>query len=286
MRSLKWLLIVLFIAETMGVSSPAYAWTHVGHELVADIAWSRMTPQARSQAMRLLESGDDVPNAACQTRTFRQGATWLDCIRSNSSLSPDVAKQALVYHADRDALCPVLRTHCKDHHCATDTLEQAIAQVSDKNEPLATRRIALKIIMHLVGDLHQPLHEATASDGNGNLTTVLVKPNAQPMGLHGYWDNVISHRVRTRMDDVRRIIDAHGAEMERGTIKEWNQETREQAKDIVYGALPGVRDICLLGKNTPPILLDRHYVDDATTLGELKIAQAGVRLAVILNRVL
>jgi len=85
---------------------------------------------------------------------------------------------------------------------------------------------------------------------------------------------------------VQRIIDAHGAEMERGTIKEWNQETREQAKDIVYGALPGVRDICLLGKNTPPILLDRHYVDDATTLGELKIAQAGVRLAVILNRVL
>ncbi len=277
----KKLITLLTLIVVMSTLNIANAWTGSGHRRVAMLAWARLTPEAQQMATYLLNSGDDAPSLNCKTDPFDVAASWLDCVRDKGPV------QAAVMHADRTQLCKniTIPTACKSQHCATDALKQAVIDLNDKASSIQKRRIALKIIMHLVGDLHQPLHAAQAADPihNGGTTTVLTEPNSQPIVFHQYWDYNVIQNLRFHKANLNTLIKAHASEWEKGSIDDWVHETVEEAPDTVYKA-PLKEVMCDPNKMKTPVLLTKEYMDAATAFADYKIAQAGVRLALILNK--
>src|SRR6266404_45979 len=159
------------------------------------------------------------------------------------------------------------------------------------------RRLALQFLLHLVGDLHQPLHAADNRDHGGN--DIRVKgAGSGPGTLHHYWDTVFVRRLGTRADDVSRELIAGISDDDRrawsgGSPADWAKESFQIARNHVYGPLqhtgspsgagvdvdPGISG----GGHPRPITLDARYESDAGNIVAGQLQRAGLRLARLLN---
>jgi hypothetical protein len=167
---------------TACVCSPVHAWGAEGHRLIGELAESQLTPAARAEVSRLLalEPGASLSSIA----------TWADEIRSRETapwhyVNPPPGNCS--YERARD---------CEDGQCAVDALiaQVAILQSRDKDEQ---RLIALKWVVHLVGDVHQPLHAGFKGDKGGNLYQ--LQAFGRGTNLHSLWDGVL---IRNRVGGV------------------------------------------------------------------------------------
>jgi hypothetical protein len=141
--------------------------------------------------------------------------------------------------------------------------------------------LALKFLLHLVGDLHQPLHVGDDHDQGGNQTLVSTGTRA-PEKLHLYWDfdtvaagrpEAIARRLSAQ------ISAAQAARWSKGSVDDWAKDSYDIARRFAYGALPA-RDRSGVHR------LDEPYQVASARLAELQLSKAGVRLAVLLNRAL
>ena len=264
----------------MGSNTFAHAWSGSGHRFIGSLAWSQMTPGAKKMVKELLASGDDAPGTTCKADSISTASSWLDCARGNN-----VLPFSEIFHADRYPVCVgmVIPSKCKTGHCTTDSLKEAIHNLENPISSVENRRTSLKIILHLVEDLHQPLHVATNGDMNGNETMVLTDEQSKPISLHQYWDRNLISAIRQHENDVYELMKSRASSMRVGTVDDWNNQTTQEARTMVYGELLGDK-MCLPRKqDAPPILLTTSYQKHAYALMQLKMAEAGVRLAYILN---
>jgi S1/P1 nuclease len=172
-----------------------------------------------------------------------------------------------------------------------------------RNAGLSDRRaIAFAWLLHLVGDLHQPLHAAQLftrqypeGDRGGNEICVRVNPGSAPINLHMLWDGWITSSGDTRMltnlaaDLRRKFPKARLTELSSGEPKAWAMESYELAKKTVYanGSLPGTpkgraRDCSEI---TSAKILPAGYAAHARNIAERRAALAGYRLANLLAKV-
>ncbi len=293
---------VILLVLLLAVAAPARAWDDVGHEVVAYIAWEHMTPEAREAVVELMRRaswGSGLPQLLPQTgaagaraRTlFMRASTWPDLVRSRD----EPARQARYHrsnwhyinyfweeHAgaprDRDDLRPAGTN-------AVERLERLAALVRDETLPRAQRGIYAAWILHLVGDLHQPLHTSarvTAAEPEGDRGGNLFGLGGSAT-LHGYWDGILRRSVerRSREGDAayvariaRAIVAAHppSGEGRPDAYAEWALEGFETAKRDVYRA-------DLERGRTPPESYRRHAYEVAAPA----VARAGYRLAALLN---
>ena len=157
---------------------PALAWGADGHRLVADFAQARLSAPARAEADRLLALD---PGA-----TLASLATWADEVRNPATapwhyvnLPSDGACRF-----DDDRVC--LQGRCAPS--AIDRLTADLRRPSDDNRRLH----ALKYLLHLVADLHQPLHAGWREDKGGN--AFQLQAFGRGSNLHALWDSaLISH---------------------------------------------------------------------------------------------
>ena len=169
--------LAITVALTLLASpSPALAWGKAGHRVVATLATSLLTPEARSQFADLL--GPNVTLAAI--------STWADEIRSSRpNTGPwhyvNLPRDATAYDATRDCA----------RGCVISAIEQSLRLLHDTSKDRAVREEALRWVVHFVADLHQPLH-VLADDRGGN--DVLVQFMGRQTNLHRLWDgDVIDH---------------------------------------------------------------------------------------------
>jgi hypothetical protein len=130
------------------VRTDALAWGKAGHRVVATLATSMLTPEARNQVTELLG-----PNVTLATIS-----TWADEVRpSRPHTAPwhyvNIPRDATSYNAGRD---------CR-RGCVVSTIEQSLRVLQDPSKGRAVREEALRWVVHFVADLHQPLH-AIADD--------------------------------------------------------------------------------------------------------------------------
>jgi nuclease S1 len=261
--------------STVGVD----AWGPQGHRLVALIATARLTPTARSHVRWLLEP-----------ETLADVSSWADRYWEGNYQTYywhflNIPPEATSYDRDRDCprqpRLPENAAADKWRDCAVDRIEYNAARVADLMLDRADRAVALKFLVHLVGDLHQPFHAlGVERGGNGIRVSVFGSDNCSqdaarsvPCNLHGVWDSsLIAHR---RLDD-RRYLELINDEIQRrrldqrpiGTSAEWAMESQRLAKAAL---LPqqGV--------------VDEGYYRKALPVIDERLALAGVRLAAILN---
>ena len=174
----------------LGLALPglALAWGDLGHQVVAEIALHHLTPAARSRVEQVLTSDPDPLTA----HDMVSSSVWADRFRDSPNNGPKVN-----YHhthewhfVDLDRLHPSLPLACNGHtplpmgtaasegpahDCVVDKIEQFAAElrasptgVGTDTKALNEERVALKFLIHLVGDLHQPMHAIDDHDRGGN----------------------------------------------------------------------------------------------------------------------
>ncbi|MBC7379583.1 MAG: S1/P1 nuclease [Burkholderiaceae bacterium] len=149
-----------------------YAWGFEAHRMVASLAEQQLTPQAQKDVQRLLAM---EPGA-----TLASIATWADENRSRQTAAwhyVNLPQGDCNYVKARD---------CQNGACMVEAIIAQVA-VPKSNAPDAERLTALKYVVHLVGDVHQPLHAGYASDKGGN--TYQVQAFGKGTNLHAIWDS-------------------------------------------------------------------------------------------------
>lgn len=148
-------------------------------------------------------------------------------------------------------------------------------ELRDQDLPLEQRSIALRFIVHLVADIHQPLHVGRREDRGGNLIEVTVRGKAS--NLHAVWDGLaLPAAARHRPADyVRRMPGADVPELKRWQAADplvWAEESMAM-RPAVYA----------FGSASVPPVLSRRYLDATRIALDQRLAQAGIRLAARLN---
>jgi hypothetical protein len=256
--------LLLALAATSG-SGSALAWGPEGHRVVALIAERHLTPVAHAEVTRLLatEGGSDMAALA----------SWADDFRStHRQTAPwhfvDIPLAAPGYDAARD---------CPENKCVVAKTNEFAAVLADRSTRDSKRALALKFLIHLVADLHQPLHAADHQDRGGNEVQVLYR--GRWTNLHHLWDSELvlaagganAAALAAQLD--RAVSPADRATLSAGTPVAWANDTHLQGVSVAYGALP----------ENPGEDLAGAYTTAALPSVEAQLSKAGLRLAALLN---
>ncbi len=303
---------LLLIATVLAVgSSPALAWDYFGHQVVARIAWNELRPETREAAVALLMAAPDDAHLACllppgidplaerQRTLFDRAATWPDVVRDDAF----PARQAKYHHGawhyrDRfweqpdPAQPPRERLDIpRGPQSVVERLRVFSASVGDTARPAAERAIELAWILHLAGDIHQPLHttsRVTPSEPNGDRGANLFLLDEEHENLHWYWDSAISRSLRLPHEPEEEAVPrvaaqlaldfpraAFAAGLAPGDFERWAEEGYLASTTVVYPPT-------LQRGQRPP----GSYRQTVERVAQPAAALAGYRLAALLEEVL
>jgi len=266
MRSLRLVLLIVLLLPTS-----LYAWGSDGHQLTCLIAEERLTPEAKAGIHELLGADVNISDAEI--------ASYADTVRrQRRNTAPwhyvDVPVEAEKFEEQRDG---------NRGNNVIDKIDEMEKVVADRDKPKAERAEALKFLVHLVGDAHQPLHCADRDGdrgGNTRLTFILDRPRA--VNLHMAWDSVIllSHKAGVRNLSYalalnQKITSELADKWSKGTAEDWVNESHGIAVKLVYADVPA---------DGPPPKLGEWYVRMAAGVIDEQLQKGGVRLAMVLNR--
>lgn len=282
-------LAVVTAMSALGFPAAALAWGYEGHEVVAAIARSYLTPQARMRVDQMLAADQDMLTA----HDMLSEATWADSYRR------DHPETGAWHFVDIELDHPDLKAGCFDfpapgpvasqgpaHDCIVDKLAEFTQELGNPATPAAERLVALKFVLHFAGDLHQPLHDSDNHDKGGNCV-LLSLGGPRQVNLHSYWDTVVVGELGEdpqALADmlVRRITPEDKTAWEKGDPKSWALAAFDIAKTKVYtvGSKPGC------GQDRSPVTLPPEYDATAREVVAIQLEKAGVRLAAVLNQAL
>ena len=288
------------------------AWGCKGHQTVALLAERHLTPETRQWVLKLLTDNPIDPklNRYCGGAihdAMADASTWADDVRSERKNGPwhyiDIPRGS-----ERGSLSQF----CGKEGCVTQAISEQLAILQDKNADPAKRADALRYVIHFVGDLHQPLHTITNADEGGNCVPVKFfrrspheHNHAFSPNLHALWDTAIPERDMEGADpaeyaealDAILATDIEGWDKAGIHLDDWVWEGFALAENTAYGQLqPKVAvepkvpvHSCSDDNNIGDRLLQLHlvagepYQENAGPVIERRLAQAGVRLALILT---
>jgi hypothetical protein len=167
--------------------------------------------------------------------------------------------------------------------CIVDKIDQFEAELADPETVPEERLVALKFLLHLVGDVHQPLHAADDHDAGGNKKQVIVN-GFTANNLHHFWDiEFVELLGGNPAETAARLIAGTSDEQRRtwgcGTAADWAMESFALARDRAYGMLPAAGSDGVYA-------LAGAYVDTAARDVAAQLSKAVTRLAFLLNRML
>ena len=269
----------------------AFAWGPEGHRMIGDIASRHLDPKASARVRDLLKDDRLADGQLSGRRTLGEVASWADEIREY-----DPKKPGRRLHFDDIPLCetPDYSRYCRNGQCASAQIDRQLKILGDESARLPQRNRALKWVVHLVGDIHQPLHAANRRDRGGNTVQVSFfgqrdNPPYGSLNLHAVWDVHMVRRLVAGRGGERAFVSASLSERdkaawEKGSISGWVAESHAIAGDFAYAALPAAASC--RRKITGVVALGEAYYDQAAPVIEVQIGKAGVRLAKVLNEAL
>lgn len=275
----------LALALSALAPSAALAWSDEGHEIVALIADHYLQPSVRDKVVAMLAADPD----RLTKHDLASEATWADKYR-DSDLRTTKKRYNQTYnwhfvytgqpctgHSPARLGTAAAAGPAKD--CIIDKIDQFTAELADPATAAKERLLALKYLLNLVADLHQPVR---ASDRDGSVR--VVAEGMKPGTLLHYWDEEFVARNGTDPQKQAQMLLAQITAGEaggwtRGAPENWAEESFELAKSQAFGKLPAP-DAKGVSR------LDGAYVIEASQIVASQLSKAGVRLAAILNRAL
>lgn len=251
-------------------SIPSFGWGAKGHDVVAAIAEKHLTKKARKAISELLDG-----------KSIVYYSSWMDNIQ-NSPYWEDGYNQTKTWHyanVDKGHTYQTMKKNDKgDVITGLEFLTHELTENYD-NLTDSMRVDYLKMVVHMVGDLHCPMHAGRLSDLGGNRTK--VKWFGQNTNLHSVWDSKMIESARKWsysewVEHLDRTDRKFKNSVMRGSYEEWFTETVEGAASI-YDYVERI-------DRTNPNL-SYQFVYDFSPLLEDRLLVAGYRLAYVLNTI-
>jgi S1/P1 Nuclease len=311
-------LLVAGIAVLLAIAvsiQPASAWNDRGHMSVGYVAYKRLNLATRNRVNALLKLNpkyndwaakveQQMPNASPDDKNlmiFMLATTWADEIKRDRAYkqdgtqggnrpdgSPDPGR-----NTGYDDLLMHKYWHFIDTPFSTDgtplppiptpNAQERIAlfrNVLASSSPDELKSYDLVWLLHIVGDIHQPLHASTRvsqPDPDGDAGGNLVKLDCAKCELHFFWDDLLGTQndLKTVVKGARKLPKPQGALVAKTDEKDWIAESFQEAQQVVYA--PPV------GPGNGPYTLTIEYKKSAGKLAKQRVALAGARLAKLLN---
>lgn len=296
MNMRKQILAVLLLSATL--AQPVRAWDDIGHQVVAYIAWQQMTPEAREAVSRILSYAppqSDLLNLRPASGDhagmihFIRSSYWPDLVRDR-----DHAERYDRYHRGPWHYTNIFWEETEDGFRIREDLRPAEENVVERlfhleelaREELITRSqkaIIVAWLVHLVGDIHQPLHTSarvTEQEPEGDRGGTLFSLGEQD-NLHWYWDRALSEAFEREPEEseiafVRRIAEAVTSSHPEPESIEFHYESWAERGFRI--ATRDVYDAVERGAQPP-----EFYAEMAQRTAAESVALAGYRLGALMN---
>ncbi len=252
---------------TLAAAGPAQAWGRMAHRASTRLAEMRLTPRARVLIRELLDPGESLADAS----------TWAD---ENSRNIPGSA----AWHYVNVPITAASYTPRDCHgNCVVSRFEEFRKVLADPHAPRRRRAMALRYVVHLLEDAHQPMHVGDRRDRGGNgLQLEFFRDDYT--NLHQVWDSGL---LRNGYRDERHLLDEllrlarrpEAQQWTNGTMEDWVNESLQGARQAYR--IPGSKDTLTSGMR-----IGRDYQDANLPLAVKRLSQAGIRLSEVLNECL
>ena len=266
MKKMTIILTVLLLLDF----TAAYGWGSKGHDVVAAIAEQHLTPKAKRKINKLLDG-----------KSIVYYSSWMDNIQNSPYWENGYNKTKTWHYANVDEGYTYQTMTKNPDGDVVKGLEMLTKEMTENYEHLTDSMKVdyLKMIVHMVGDLHCPMHAGRLSDRGGNGTK--VKWFGQNTNLHSIFDSKIVESARTWSytewrDNLDRKDRKHRKSIMSGTYEEWFMKTVEEAAGL-YEYVEN------LGEDVPN--LSYQFVYDFSPLLEEQLLNGGYRLAYVLNNI-
>lgn len=239
----------------------AYSWGQKGHDTIVYIAENHLT-DATKEAVDSLFNG----------RSLVYYANWLD----NASHTPEYAYSKTWHYKNIDQDQSFESAPLLESGDIVRAIEDQVKTLNDQNVNFEEKQLALRMLIHFLGDVHQPMHLGHASDLGGNRH--VVKYFGKDSNLHSIWDSSLLESAHKwsytewqqqldRLSPQEELIIING-----GTPQIWAEETYKICKDIYDRTPEGSR-------------ISYDYVAEWTPVIEQQFLKGGLRLADVLNSI-
>jgi hypothetical protein len=311
----KVLRVVLLTIIATTLSAACFGWDDVGHKTTAYIAWQRMSPAARENVIRILRSAPEDSHLSAfymqygpeseeakRLEYFMLVSTWADIVRDRAFENRQKKYHKSNWHYDDTFWRQVagkmeILSGFQEGGVAVTKLAEFDKEIRSASESDKDKAIAIAWIMHLAGDIHQPLHTSARvtdrepkGDQGGNL--FLLTPEGTPrenqVNLHWFWDSIVgrNYQFKNGMCErdyiesfAKRVMKKHPYKsfetgLAIGQYQTWQQESFKLNETAVF---------------TPDLqrfqMPSEKYKKNAFQVSERQLALAGYRLGETLNRV-
>ena len=291
---------------------PVAAWDDAGHKAIAYIAWEQMTPATREKVFDILMNApedsdlsvfylqDSRSEAVKRREFFMIAATWADIIRDKKFKNRfDKYHHSNWHYSDtfwtmNNGTIKLLPKPDGDGGLAMEKIAEFVQLLKNGTAPDTDQSIAIAWIEHLVGDIHQPLHNSARvtelepkgdQGGNTFLLTPKDTPREKSENLHWFWDSILNRNIpRNDVCDSDYVVPIAEtimkkfplAEMqtrlEPDKLEQWHEESFKVATKEVFPT-------DLIRYETPTA----KYRRNALRVSEEQMALAGYRLGALFN---
>ena len=260
---------LILLAIMMLNITTAYGWGATGHDVVAAIAEQHLTPKAKRKINKLLDG-----------KSIVYYSSWMDNIQNSPYWKNGYNKTKTWHYANVDEGFTYQTMTKNPDGDVVSGLEMLTKEMTEnyKNLTDSMRVDYLKMIVHMVGDLHCPMHAGRLSDRGG--TGTKVKWFGQNTSLHSVWDSKMIDSARKWhysewAEQLDRTDRKYKKDIMKGSYEEWFNDTVENAA-ILYDYVEELGD-------TPN--LSYQFVYDFSPLLEEQLLNGGYRLAYVLNTI-
>lgn len=263
-------------------SQAAFSWGPTGHRAIGEVAQKHLTLKSKSAVNKIL-GGQSLAGAA----------NWPDEIKSE----PQTYSHTYDWHyTDWPE-----EMHQHDETNSSGKLMTAIneqlATLKDPSADSEKKKFALRFVIHLIGDLHMPLHVGNGLDRGGNSCRVTF--HGKSTNLHALWDEGLIDFTKLSFTELARFSMENKNKTDRrtamsGTPLDWAQESKTLRAQIYPPnvkenpkAMTSMREYCRTDISVTPEMMPKlsyEYSYEFMPLVQERIYQAGVRLAMLLNQ--
>lgn len=238
------------------VSFDANSWGVTGHRVTGLIAERYLNSKAKKRIKKLLNQ-----------QSLAKVSTWMDEIRSDSAYNYTADWHWVTIENGKT----YEESPKNPNGDVIMTLERLIKELKSGKLDEKKQAEYLKMIVHLVGDIHQPLHVGCCDDRGGN--NVKVKWARSETNLHSVWDSNLIDDTKLSYTELADAIN----QPDKATIAQWQKAT---VRDWAYESISYRKQIYAIGDGN----LGYKYSFKNLDTVEKRLVQAGIRLAGVLNQ--
>jgi nuclease S1 len=248
---------------TLFSASSAYSWGRLGHRVVAKMAEDRLTPAARTAIRNILGPGTSLAEIS----------NWVDEQKEASGNSSWDYVNVPISESHYDP------GYCPSDGCVVSKIKEFKRILEDPKAGEKDKQQALKYFIHLVTDLHQPLHVGdTGSRGGNQIHVLFYKEEAN---LHQVWDSLAIENYSKNANVwlwelTGKVSPKLKDEWSKGTPEDWATESLLIARKAY--SLPGDKTVMKSGSK-----LEDAYCRMAIPIIQQQLARAGIRISWLLN---